>query len=125
MHSMFLATDIVHLLQTALAMCTVLAVTLTRVPNSVLRSKFVGSVQLLGRVVELHKQQVEASSCIKASSIDDRSPCFAYSANPEALPNASIWIISSVWHLSCSAVQPDFSMRIITRSDAFDSSDML
>lgn len=54
----FLATNIVDWLQTTLAMCTVLGVTLTRVPNSVLRSKFVSSVQLLGKLVEQHRQQV-------------------------------------------------------------------
>lgn len=46
------------LLQTALAMCTVLSTTLTRVPNGVLRSKFVGSVQLLSKLVEAHREQV-------------------------------------------------------------------
>lgn len=45
-------------LQTALAMCTLLGTALSRVPNGVLRSKFVGSVQLLGRLVEQHRQQV-------------------------------------------------------------------
>eukprot|EP00878_Enallax_costatus_P036532 GHUV01041032.1.p1 GENE.GHUV01041032.1~~GHUV01041032.1.p1 ORF type:complete len:246 (+),score=51.10 GHUV01041032.1:709-1446(+) len=45
---------------TAQAMCTVLGVTLTRVPNSVLRAKFVSSVQLLGKVVAMHKQQAPA-----------------------------------------------------------------
>lgn len=44
--------------QTALAMCTVLSTTLTRVPNGVLRSKFVGSVQLLSAVVDKHREQV-------------------------------------------------------------------
>jgi hypothetical protein len=45
-------------MQTALAMCTVLSTTLTRVPNGVLRSKFVGSVQLLSALVHKHRDQV-------------------------------------------------------------------
>lgn len=49
--------------QTALAMCTVLSTTLTRVPNGVLRSKFVGSVQLLSAVVEKHRDQVCVCEC--------------------------------------------------------------
>ena len=39
-------------------MCTLLGTALSRVPNGVLRSKFVGSVQLLGSLVEQHRQQV-------------------------------------------------------------------
>ncbi|WIA32410.1 hypothetical protein OEZ86_003236 [Tetradesmus obliquus] len=46
---------------TALAMCTLLGTALSRVPNGVLRSKFVGSVQLLGRLVEQHRQQAAAA----------------------------------------------------------------
>lgn len=51
------------LLQMALAMCTVLSTTLTRVPNGVLRSKFVGTVQLLSAVVEQHREQVRVCAC--------------------------------------------------------------
>jgi hypothetical protein len=57
------------LLQTATAMCTVLSTTLTRVPNGVLRSKFVGSVQLLSKLAEKHKEQV----CLQTHSSMARS----------------------------------------------------
>lgn len=85
MFTRLLATHIVNVLQTAQAMCTVLGVTLTRVPNSVLRSKFVSSVQLLGKVVAVHRQQVRrcwwraiietpaTSACCRL----DRACCFS------------------------------------------------
>lgn len=44
--------------QVCQAMCTLLAMVLPRVPNSVLRSKFVGCSALLCRVLEIHRQQV-------------------------------------------------------------------
>eukprot|EP00879_Flechtneria_rotunda_P018341 GHRR01019238.1.p1 GENE.GHRR01019238.1~~GHRR01019238.1.p1 ORF type:complete len:243 (+),score=93.56 GHRR01019238.1:96-824(+) len=43
-----------------LAMCTVLAVALVRVPNGVLRSKFNSSVQLLSKVAERSRQEAAA-----------------------------------------------------------------
>lgn len=54
--------------QVCQAMCTLLAMVLPRVPNSVLRSKFVGCSALLCRVLELHRQQVRlgvvAAPCV-------------------------------------------------------------
>eukprot|EP00775_Hariotina_reticulata_P011429 gene11429-11575_t len=46
--------------ETTLAMCTLLGVALSRVPNSVLRSKFVGSIQVLSRIVEKNRPQAAA-----------------------------------------------------------------
>ncbi len=45
-----------------MAMCTVLAHILGRVPNSVLRAKFVGCTQVLSTVVERFRDQVRTST---------------------------------------------------------------
>jgi hypothetical protein len=44
--------------QACLAMCTVLSSALARVPNGVLRSKFIGASNVIVSVVSLHKDEV-------------------------------------------------------------------
>ncbi len=50
----------VGLVQVCAAMGTILSVTLSRVPNAVLRSKFAASSEILCSLVEEHAEQVRS-----------------------------------------------------------------
>lgn len=47
--------------QVTLAMLTLLGVVLPRVPNTVLRSKFIGCVAVVNRLLEAYREQVRAA----------------------------------------------------------------
>lgn len=49
--------------QVSQAMCTLLSIVLPRVPNAVLRAKFVGATTLMSTLLSEHKDQVGDAGC--------------------------------------------------------------